>query len=99
MTDEDCVVVTEMIEKSKQIASQVANAIRRDVCRRRRMPVAALIGRDDMKSGFREGLHLVAPAMRYVGEPVTEQDGRVRPIARLVHHQLDAIDGDETGGA
>ena len=40
----------------------------------------------------------MAPTMRQVGKAVTEHDRRVGPIASLVHHQLDTVDGDETGG-
>jgi len=87
-----------VIEQSDEIAAQLINAVSGDFAGRRRMAVAALIGRDDVVAGFGEWGHLVAPAIRQVGEPVGEQDRRVVRVASLVHHQLDAVDGDETGG-
>jgi len=36
--------------------------------------------------------------MRKAGKAVAEQHGRVGRVASLVYHQLDSIDGNETGG-
>jgi len=78
----------ERIEQRNEIAGQVLHSVRFDGFRRVARAIAALVRRDDAKSGLGERADLMPPGIRELRETVAEHDRRALP--RFVDRQRDS---------